>query len=45
MDDVNFKAFVIMTILCVLTFTNVFYIMNQERGNDFEYKASDKTYN
>ena len=34
-----------MTILCVLTFTNVFYIMNQERGNDFEYKTSEKTYN
>ena len=45
MDDVNFKAFMIMTILCVLTFTNVFYIMNQERGTAFKYNDSENYFN
>ena len=33
--DDNFRAFCLMTIVLVVTFANVFYIMNQERGSDF----------
>ena len=36
--DGNFRAFTIMLVLLILLFTNVFYIMNQERGGNYEYK-------
>ena len=43
MRDQKFKAFVIMMWLMILTFTNVFYIMNQERGTSFQRVENSNT--
>ena len=40
-EDVNFKAFFIMTVLIILSFANVIYILNIERGPKFKYLSDD----
>ena len=40
-EDVNFKAFMIMLIILILTYGNVMYILNTERGKGFEYEDED----
>ena len=39
--DDNFKAFCIMTLVLVVMVSNVYFIMNQERGSAFLGKNSD----
>ena len=36
-DDVNFRAFFIMTVLMILAFANIIYILNIQRGPDYAY--------
>ena len=36
-EDVNFRAFFIMTVLMILAFSNIIYILNVERGSDYSY--------
>ena len=45
MADQKFRAFCIMMIVMILMFTNVFYIMNQERGGEFKYSEDSYDFN
>ena len=43
--DKNFKAFMIMTIILVLCFSNLLYILNTERGAEFRFIEDESIIN
>ena len=40
-EDTNFRAFFIMTVMSILAFANVIYILNIDRGPEHRYMDED----
>lgn len=43
--DKNFKAFMIMTLILMLCFSNLLYILNTERGEEFRFTQDESMIN